>query len=66
MSSATAPGSGSGAMRFFKDEAELRALLRDAGFNDRAIHEIAQITGLFAYYNRLADGLGIDNEPEWT
>ena len=36
--------------------------LRAAGFNDEAIHEIVQITGLFAYYNRLADGLGIDPE----
>ena len=37
-------------------------LLRAAGFTDTAIHDIVQITGLFAYYNRLADGLGI--EPE--
>lgn len=39
--------------------------LRDRGFDDYAITDIVQITGLFAYYNRLADGLGIDNEPEW-
>ena len=39
--------------------------LRAAGFGDRQIHEIAQITALFNYYNRIADGLGIDNEPEW-
>ena len=38
MSSATAPSSsGSGAMRFFKDEAELRALLVGAGFQDDRI-----------------------------
>lgn len=37
--------------------------LRAAGFDDLAIHDIVQITGLFAYYNRLADGLGIDPEP---
>jgi alkylhydroperoxidase family enzyme len=37
-------------------------ILRAAGFNDTGIHDIVQITGLFAYYNRLADGLGI--EPE--
>jgi uncharacterized peroxidase-related enzyme len=37
--------------------------LREHGFGDEAIHEIAQITGLFAYYNRIADGLGIDPEP---
>ena len=39
--------------------------LREHGFNDDAIHDIVQVTGLFAYYNRLADGLGIDSEPEW-
>jgi uncharacterized peroxidase-related enzyme len=38
--------------------------LRAAGFSDTAIHDIVQITGFFAYYNRLADGLGIDPEPE--
>jgi len=39
--------------------------LRARGFDDYAISDIVQITGLFAYYNRLADGLGIDDEPEW-
>jgi uncharacterized peroxidase-related enzyme len=39
--------------------------LRAAGFTDAAIHDIVQITGLFAYYNRLADGLGIELEPGW-
>ena len=38
--------------------------LRQAGFSDVAIHDIVQVTGLFNYYNRLADGLGIDPEPE--
>lgn len=37
--------------------------LRAHGFSDTAIHDIVQVTGLFAYYNRLADGLGIDPEP---
>lgn len=41
-------------------------LLRAHGFDDFAISDIVQVTGLFAYYNRLADGLGIDNEPEWA
>ena len=40
--------------------------LRARGFDDTAIHDIVQITGLFSYYNRLADGLGIDPEPEWA
>ena len=43
------------------DVADLRA----AGFSDRAIHDVVQVTGLFAYYNRLADGLGIELEPGW-
>ncbi len=40
--------------------------LRAHGFDDVGISDIVQVTGLFAYYNRLADGLGIDNEPEWA
>ena len=39
--------------------------LRAVGFSDVAIHDIVQITGLFAYYNRLADGLGIDLEDDF-
>lgn len=39
--------------------------LRAVGFDDVAIHDIVQVTSLFNYYNRLADGLGIDDEPEW-
>jgi uncharacterized peroxidase-related enzyme len=36
--------------------------LREVGFDDVAIHDIVQVCALFNYYNRLADGLGI--EPE--
>ncbi len=36
--------------------------LRAVGFSDVAIHDIVQVTALFNYYNRLADGLGIDPE----
>jgi uncharacterized peroxidase-related enzyme len=36
--------------------------LRQVGFDDTAIHDIVQVTALFNYYNRLADGLGIDPE----
>ncbi len=39
--------------------------LRAHGFDDAAIHDIVQVTALFNYYNRLADGLGIDPEPDW-
>lgn len=39
--------------------------LRARGLDDHAIHDIVQIAAMFAYYNRLADGLGIDPEAEW-
>jgi uncharacterized peroxidase-related enzyme len=39
--------------------------LRAVGFSDSAIHDIVQVTGLFAYYNRLAEGFGIELEPGW-
>ena len=39
--------------------------LRLEGFNDAAIHDIVQVTALFNYFGRLADGLGIEPEPEW-
>lgn len=38
--------------------------LRSSGFDNGAILDIVLVTGLFAYFNRLADGLGIDLEPE--
>ncbi len=37
--------------------------LRRAGFADAAILDICQITGYFAFVNRLADGLGVELEP---
>ena len=39
--------------------------LRQHGFADPAIHDIVQVAALFNYYDRLADGLGIDPEPEF-
>ena len=39
--------------------------LREHGFDDTAISDIVQTTALFNYYDRLADGLGVDPEPEW-
>ena len=38
--------------------------LRRAGFDDRAISDAVQIAAYFAYINRVADGLGVDLEPE--
>lgn len=36
--------------------------LRRHGFGDRAIHDAAQVVASFNYFNRVADGLGL--EPE--
>ncbi len=33
--------------------------LRQAGFGDRAIHDICAITAYYAFVNRIADGLGV-------
>ena len=38
--------------------------LRRHGWDDRAIHDIVQVIAYFNYINRLADGLGVDLEPE--
>ncbi len=39
-------------------------LLRDAGFDDRAIHDATQVVAYFNYINRVADALHVDREPE--
>ena len=39
--------------------------LRRCGYSDRAIHDAAQVTAYFNYINRIADGLGVDLEPEY-
>ncbi len=36
--------------------------LRNAGFDDREIHDICCITAYFAFVNRVSDGLGVDLE----
>ncbi len=38
------------------------AELREHGFDDRAIHDAAQVVGYFNYITRVADALGV--EPE--
>lgn len=40
------------------------AALREHGLDDRAIHDAAQVVAYFAYINRIADGLGVDPEPD--
>lgn len=39
--------------------------LRTGGLSDRAIHDATQVIAYFNYINRVADGLGVDPEPEW-
>ncbi len=39
--------------------------LREVGFGDKAILEINQITGFFAWCNRTIDGLGVELEDFW-
>lgn len=38
--------------------------LRAVGFTDRAISDIVQVVSYFSYINRVADGIGVDPEPE--
>jgi uncharacterized peroxidase-related enzyme len=45
-------------------EADVQAL-RQVGFDDRAILDIAQIVAYYAYVNRIADGLGVTLEDYW-
>ena len=39
--------------------------LREAGFDDRAIHDICAITGYYAFVNRIAHGLGVELEARF-
>lgn len=39
--------------------------LRDAGFDDRAVHDICAVTAYYAFVNRIADGLGVELEARW-
>ncbi len=45
------------------ERADVEALRRQ-GFTDRAVHDIVQVTAYFNYINRIADGLGVDLEPD--
>jgi len=39
-------------------------VLRSAGLDDRAIHDLTQVVAYFNYINRVADALHVDLEPE--
>jgi uncharacterized peroxidase-related enzyme len=39
--------------------------LRAHGLDDAAIHDAIQVIAYFNYINRIADAVGIEDEPEW-
>ena len=39
--------------------------LRAHGWSDAAIHDAIQVVSYFNYINRVAEAVGIDDEPEW-
>jgi uncharacterized peroxidase-related enzyme len=39
--------------------------LRAFGWDDKAIHDAIQVISYFNYINRVAEGVGIEDEPEW-
>jgi uncharacterized peroxidase-related enzyme len=40
--------------------------LRAAGLSDPAIHDAIQVVSFFNYINRIAEAVGIEDEPEWA
>jgi alkylhydroperoxidase family enzyme len=40
-------------------------LLRGQGIGDTEISDAIQVVGYFNYITRVADGVGIEDEPEW-
>ena len=47
------------------DERDIDAL-RTQGLDDTAISDAIQVIGYFNYVTRVADGVGIEDEPEWS
>jgi uncharacterized peroxidase-related enzyme len=46
------------------DERDIDAL-RAQGLSDTDVSDAIQVIGYFNYVTRVADGVGIDDEPEW-
>ena len=40
--------------------------LRAAGWSDDGVHDAIQVIAFFNYINRVADAVGIEDEPEWA
>jgi alkylhydroperoxidase family enzyme len=47
------------------DEQDVDAL-RAHGLADVDVSDAIQVVGYFNYVTRVADGVGIDDEPEWS
>ena len=41
-------------------------VLRAHGWSDAGIHDAIQVIAYFNYINRVADAVGVDDEPEWS
>ena len=39
--------------------------LRQHGLDDAAVHDAIQVIAYFNYINRVAEGVGVEPEPEW-
>ena len=46
------------------DQADIDAL-RAVGLDDATISDAIQVVGYFNYVTRVADGVGIEDEPDW-
>jgi alkylhydroperoxidase family enzyme len=40
--------------------------LRAEGWSDAAIHDAIQVVSYFNYINRIAEAVGVEDEPDWT
>jgi alkylhydroperoxidase family enzyme len=40
--------------------------LRAEGLDDATISDAIQVVGYFNYVTRVADGVGIEDEPDWS
>jgi alkylhydroperoxidase family enzyme len=47
------------------DESDID-VLRASGVDDATISDAIQVIGYFNYVTRVADGVGIEDEPEWA
>ena len=47
------------------EESDIDAL-RSQGLSDVEVSDAIQVVGYFNYITRVADGVGIEDEPEWT